>query len=78
MASSSVRDLVQKLRADAGLRERLRRDPEGVFKEYDLTAEEKAAVLSVGARYGFETPSGTAWQAASQNWFPEAGLLRQG
>ena len=46
MATSSVKGLISKMMADAGLRERLAHDSEGVLREYNLTSEEKAAVLS--------------------------------
>ena len=66
---ASAKDLVHKLMSDVGLRERLHHEPDGVLKEYTLTPEEKAAILSVGTRYGFETPSGTVWRKASQLWW---------
>ncbi len=69
MAMSSVKGLISKLMADAGLRERLAHDSEGVLREYNLTSEEEAAVLSVGTRYGFVTPSGTICAKASENWW---------
>ena len=69
MAISVLRDLVHRLMADSGLRERLHRDPEGVFSQYDLTPEEKTAVLSVGTKYGFKTPSGAVWAISSQYWW---------
>ncbi len=70
MAMSSVKGLISKLMADAGLRERLAHDSEGVLREYNLTSEEKAAVLSVGSRYGFVTPSGTICaKAAGVDWW---------
>lgn len=69
MALEAVKDLVQKLMADVGLREKLRQDPEVVFQGHALTAEEKTAILSVGARHGFVTPSGTTWEANSLIWW---------
>lgn len=69
MAMSSVKGLISKLMADAGLRERLTHDSDGVLKEYNLTPEEKAAVLSVGTRYGFVTPSGAVLEASKDDWW---------
>ncbi len=68
MALSAVRELVRKLAADAGLREKLRDDPNMVFEGYDLSVEEKTAVISASS-YAFETPSGTVQRVASQEWW---------
>lgn len=73
MAISVLRDLVHRLMADSGLRERFHRDPAGVFSQYDLTPEEKTAVLSVGTRYGFATPSGAVWDVSSVDWWAGPG-----
>jgi len=68
MAISALRGLVHRLMGDSGLRDRLRQDPEGVFSQYDLTSEEKASVLSVGAKYGFSASSVALHKAASTDW----------
>jgi hypothetical protein len=69
MALSALRGLVHRLMSDSSLREKLHRDPEGVFSAYELSPEEKAAVLSVNARYGFDASSGAVLAIRSQSWW---------
>ncbi len=69
MALSAVRELVQRLVADASFREKLCQNPDEVLKGYELTVEEQAAVLSMNTRHGFDRGSWTNWGVASQNWW---------
>ena len=69
MAQWDLKELVQKLVARLEFRQRFRHDPEGLFGGYDLTAQERAAVLSVGARYGFSTLSRSLRRIASIDWW---------
>ena len=69
MAQLDLKELVQKLVARPEFRQGFRHDPEGLFAGYALTAQERAAVLSVGARYGFSTLSRSLRRIASYDWF---------
>ena len=44
--SKALAQLIERASTDAGFRAQLRSNPEAVLADYDLTAEEKAALLS--------------------------------
>ncbi|MBI2859134.1 MAG: hypothetical protein HYX90_08655 [Chloroflexi bacterium] len=75
MKSQAMQEFVKNIFGDERTRLQFQSDPDGVLSRFDLTAQEKQAVLSTQARVGLVTGNSPQLEAAlSSNdpWFAPA------
>lgn len=75
MKSQALQQFVKKIFSDEKTRMEFESNPDKVFSQFDLTEQEKKAVLTTNAKLGLATSNSSALEATlkatEQWWAPE-------
>jgi septation ring formation regulator EzrA len=72
MKSQALQELVKKIFGDEKTKQEFQKDPDSVLARYNLTEQEKRAVLKTHAKLGLVTSGSEQLEAtldANQGWF---------